>query len=336
MRLIALFFGVALPLIAAGCAGGGPRMEEIEPTEAQQRFKTRTTFKDGIVSIEARRQDGTIRTLNTANHYEAEWGLLLPTPVIPRFVSREWLLSENAYDGQTLLYTLVTWDNDNPADYLAAGWWLHLPPELSLREDLEEAERGVFIDGPEFDLANPPELPAAGEATYVGTTGGLYEYEYGSAWGELEGHSQYIEFGADLALMANFSDQTIQGCIGCTGDIEIRRGTHLYPAVNWRTPVPDAEPTDYEVHLGVTSFNPDGTFESADITVTHPERTVTQATGVWVGQFSNMPDPDGNPRQVVGFSDFGFEEADGSNGSFVSIFSALTPATLGPDEGETP
>ena len=68
----------------------------------------------------------------------------------------------------------------------------------------------------------------------------------------------------------------------------------------------------------------------------HPERTVTETTGLWVGQFSNVPDPDGNPRQVVGFSDVGFDEADGSSGSFISIFSGLTPATLGPVESETP
>ena len=123
---------------------------------------------------------------------------------------------------------------------------------------------------------------------------------------------------------------------GCAGDIEIRRGTYLFPIVTWRTPRPDALPTDYEVRLGATRFNADGTFENTDITVLHPERTVTETTGLWVGQFSNVPDPDGNPRQVVGFSDVGFDEADGSSGSFISIFSALTPATLGPVESETP
>ncbi len=335
MKTSLLLFGMVLLSVTAGCLGNGPRMKEIELTETQQRFKTETTFKDGVVSVEARRRDGAVRMLNTANHYEAEWGLLLPQPFIPGFVSREWILSENAHDGKTLLYTAVRWDDANPADYLAVGWWLHFPPGLSI-DDLEEAERGVFIDGPEIDLSNPPEMPVAGEATYSGTTGGLYEYEYGSAWGALEGGSQYIEFGAGIELKANFSDQTIEGCIGCNGDIEIRRGTHLYPIVTWRTPAPNALPTDYDIHLGATPFNSDGTFESTGTTVTHPDRTVTRTEGLWAGQFSNVPDPDGNPRAVVGFGDIAFDEADDSRGRFEALFSTLTPATLDPERSEVP
>ena len=336
MKVIAFLLSIVLPLMAAGCIGGdGPRMEEIQLTEAQQRFKAKTTFKNGVVSVEVKRQDGSTRTLDSAMDFEETWGLLLPRPVIPGFSSREWLMAENHYDGRTLLYALVNWDDENPADYLAAGWWLHFPPGVSFR-DLEEAERGVFIDGPEIDLSNPPQMPADGVATYLGSAGGLYQYQYGSAWGELQGDSQYIEFGADMVLTANFTDNTIEGCIGCAGDIEIRRGGYLFPIITWRSPRPDALPTDYEVRLGATRFNPDGTFENTDITVMHPERTVTETTGLWVGQFSNVPDPDGNPRQVVGCSDVGFDEADGSSGSFISIFSGLTPATLGPVESETP
>lgn len=254
MKFMALVLGVVLLLTAAGCLGG-PRMKEIELTTAQKLFKTKTTFEKGVVGVEVRRQDGTTRTLDTARNHEAEWGLLLPPPLLPGHVSREWLLSKNAHDGKTLLYTFVRWDDDNPADYLAAGWWLHFPPGVSFRQ-LEEAERGVFIDGPEFDLSNPPEMPAGGQATYVGTTGGIYRYEYGSGWGELEGESQYIEFGAEIELTANFSDQTIEGCIACgeDRDIEVRYGTHLYPIVTWRTPDPDALPGDYELRLGATSF----------------------------------------------------------------------------------
>ena len=70
--------------------------------------------------------------------------------------------------------------------------------------------------------------------------------------------------------------------------------------------------------------------------MTHPERTVTQTEGVWTGQFSNVPDSDGTPRRVVGYSDVGFDEADGSRGRFEGIFSALTSATLTPKNSETP
>ena len=57
MKVIAFLLSTVLPLMAAGCIGGdGPRMEEIELTEAQQRFKAKTTFKNGVVSVETRRR----------------------------------------------------------------------------------------------------------------------------------------------------------------------------------------------------------------------------------------------------------------------------------------
>ena len=80
-----------------------------------------------------------------------------------------------------------------------------------------QAERGVFIDGPELALSHPPEMPVSGEATYAGGAGGLCEYLYGSGWGELKGESQYVEFSAPIELRADFSEGTIAGCIGSVG-----------------------------------------------------------------------------------------------------------------------
>ena len=92
-------------------------------------------------------------------------------------------------------------------------------------------------------------------------------------------------------------------------------------------------PADYR--LGFTaSFDAAGAFEDTAITVTHPERTITHSAGTWRGQFSNVPDVDGNPRRVVGSTDVLFAEDDGSLGRFTAIFDALTPATLAPDEGK--
>ena len=67
--------------------------------------------------------------------------------------------------------------------------------------------------------------------------------------------------------------------------------------------------------------------------MTHPDRTITTSAGTWQGQFSNVPDVDGNPRRVVGSTDVHFAEDDGSQGRFTGIFDALTPATLTPPDG---
>ncbi len=336
MKSILLLSSVFLLVATAGCTtGGGPRMKEVELTETQERFRTKTTFKDGVVGVEVRRGDGSTTTLVSTIDLERTWAQYNPPPVIPGFADREWLLVQNRHDGRLYAYAFIGWDTDDPADYLAAGWWAHFPPGGS-RRNLDEAETGVFIDGPEIDPSNPPQMPVAGEATYAGSVGGVYRYNYGSEWGRLDGASQHTEFGAVIELRADFVDGTIQGCIGCTEDIRIQAGQYLYPIVTWWTRDPVALPTDYELRLGPTRFNADGTFENTDVTVTHPGRTVTDTTGVWAGQFSNVPDPEGNPRRVVGLSEVAFAEADGSSGSFVGIFSALTPATLGPAEDETP
>lgn len=338
MRIAAVALGISALLMTAGCVGTSndePPMAQIELSETLKRFKTTTNFVDGVVTVEARRRDGSPRTLSSARHLEAEWGLYAPAPPITGFVSREFLLSENRHDGRTLLYALVEWDDENPDDYMAFGWWMHVPVGTSFRE-LEAAELGVFMDGPGLDLSNPPEMPLSGEATYLGGIGGLYEYRYGSGWREeLQGESQYVEFSAPIELTADFSDASIGGCIGCTGDV-VAETLHLYPIVAWRGPPPDALPADYEIHLGRTPFEANGTFENTDITVSHPERTVTENEGVWGGQFSNFPDSDGSPRRVVGLADVRFDEADGSGGSFLGGFSALTPATVTPPESEAP
>ena len=348
MRLIAVASSIALLLMTVGC-GNRDDPATAEPSgfaEAQEqfragatfenamRFRTKTSFENGVFSVEAQRKGRNPRTLTSAAHRQYEWATYLPAPLIPGFANREWFLAENRHDGRTILYTAVEWDNDDPSDYLAVGWWLHYPPGVP-SDDFEAAERGVFIDGPELDRSNSPAIPVSGTATYAGLAGGLYEYFYGSAWGELQGQSQYVEFSAPIVLTADFPNATITGCIGCTGDIEVET-LHLWPAVAWRSPDPDALPTDYEVHLGPAPFNPDGSFENAAISVSHSERTVMQSEGVWGGQFSNVPDRDGNPRRTVGYAGVRFDEADGSIGSFEGIFSALTPATVQPPESETP
>ena len=55
-------------------------------------------------------------------------------PPILGFMNREWFLAENRHDGRTILYTAVEWDDDDPADYLAVGWWLHYPPGVSISD----------------------------------------------------------------------------------------------------------------------------------------------------------------------------------------------------------
>ena len=327
--------GVVLAL--SGCAGrdedeAGPLLPVEIPTltPESQPFRTQTSFVDGVLSVDVPTPDGRTRTLDTVRDLDGTWGRFLPRPVQPNHSSREWILANNHYDGRVLLYALVSWDNADPTDYLAAGWWLLYPPDVPIWES-ESATRGVFLDGPELDPVNPPDLPLTGTASYVGGMGGLYTYNYGRAWGDLAESAEVTEFVGPLSLTADFDRNRLTGCLGCQGPIETDPGRHLYPILTWRTPDPAASPADYDVHFE-TSFGASGTFEDTAVTVAHPGRAIVSSAGTWQGQFSNMPDVDGNPRRVVGSTDVLFAEDDGSHGRFTGIFDALTPATVTPPE----
>ncbi len=333
--LVVAIAGAVLTL--GGCIGGGgdeaeplPAVEIPTLTPEPQPFRTGTTFADGVFSIDVPTPDRGTRTLDSVRHREGSWGLFLPRPVQPGHSSREWLLAENHYDGKILLYAVVSWNDADPADYLAAGWWLIYPPDVSHRE-FEAATRGVFLDGPELNPAEPPDLPLTGTASYVGGMGGLYTYSYGRAWDELAGSTEITEFTGLVSLIADFDQNRLIGCLGCLGPIEIVPGQHLYPILSWRDPDPAALPADYDLHFAA-SFDATGAFEDTTVSVAHPDRTIVSSAGTWQGQFSNVPDADGNPRRVVGSTDVLFAEDDGSHGRFTGIFDALTPETIEPPE----
>ena len=242
--------------------------------------------------------DGTEVSVNTADDAVATAPGATP---IPGHQARSWTFVKDADIGTSVAYALVSWDGDDPADYLMAGWWAQFPgqhlPDLSFRDSIQYA----IVDGPEFDLAAPRRLPVAGQATYTGQAGGLYAYVPGSDWGEDEGAYVIDEYEGEIAIAADFADGTLSGCIGCAGDLVTRRA-HFGIFLGDEVRDVRAVAADYELHLGVTPIDPDGTFEHADVEVRHPDRTVVDSEGHWGGTLSNVPDGDGNPVWSAGFS----------------------------------
>ena len=244
-------------------------------------------------------------------------------PPIPGHEARDWTFIKETDDGTSVAYALVSWDSGDPADYLMAGWWAEFPgqhlPTLYFRDSIQYA----IVDGPEIDPSIPAELPLEGQATYIGQAGGLYAYVPGSDWGDDEGARVIDEYEGVITIAADFARNTLSGCIGCTGDLVTRRA-HFGIFLGDEVRDVQAVAAGYELHLGETPFNPDRTFEHTDVTVRHPERTITQSEGHWAGTLSNVPDRAGNPRLVAGFSKADFEESDGSVGTFFGTFVALS------------
>lgn len=121
----------------------------------------------------------------------------------------------------------------------------------------------------------------AGDATYTGNAGGVYVY---IPEGDRDA-AVVDEYLGTITLSANFPDRMPCGCIGCVGKLSARRA--LFGAVpgeevlDSRSLIPD-----YELHLGAAPSEPTGTVETADIAVTHPERTLTFTEGFWGGACS--------------------------------------------------
>ena len=240
---------------------------------------------------------------------------------IPGHQARDWTFVKETEHGTSLVYSVTSWDPDDPADYIMAGWWAEFPGQHLPDLDLRESVRYGIVDGPEIDANFPPDLPLEGTANYLGQTGGIFRY--------LGPDDDAVviaeEYQGAINLTADFGEGTIAGCVGCVGDIVSNR--EFFDAIFGPEQRFDASPfiKDYELHLGAAAFEENGTFESYDLEVKHPHQYVTaQIYGFWGGNMSSKPDADGNPRLASGFTVGVFEGEDGSLGSFVGSFLALS------------
>ena len=238
--------------------------------------------------------------------------------LLPGHTARNWTMLQAREDGTSIVYGLVSWDPENPADYLMAGWWAELPGQQPPDLDLAEARRFAVVDGPELDPASPPDLPVSGQATYLGQSGGWYAYQAAG-----EDTAVLDEYGGTVNLTVDFRAGTVSGCVGCIGDLVTRR-VHLGFHLGDEVVDTESLARDYEIHLGAVPLTPEGSFEGPSVSVTHPERTVVRTQGYWGGGVSNVPDSAGNPRLAAGFSTAEFLEEDGGQGGFVGVFVGLS------------
>ena len=327
MRAASMVFAIAAVLAIGGCHLVGdpdPMADGMEETEEGGIDFSRTTSFDGdkLTVFVRDGEDGKLHLNTVRDAVET----IEFRPRIPNHSGRSWVLRNAAHETTTQVYALVSWSNENPTDYLAAGWWLHQD------EDDPYPQRVIFVDGPEIDpVMNPPDLPVTGTARYLGRGSGIFGYAFGSDWEELEGGYTYDAYRGEMEVVADFEASTLSGCLGCTGDLVADR-THLeyrFERIPEQyLPEVDAPVKDYEIHFAPVAHNADGSFESewdsAAASVRHPEREVMRSRGFWGGSLSAFNDEDGNPRLIAGFKDAGFEEEDGSRGFFWGVFTVLS------------
>lgn len=309
-----------LTLALSACSRPAALPPENPPADDFVQLERNTEFDGLNLRFFVTLDDGTTATVNTADDLiEARPGA---TPVPGHRAWAGTFLKETPA-GTSVAHSLLSWDPEDPADYIVFGWWTQFPGQHPPGLSFEDSEQYALIDGPELDHGVVPELPAEGTASYAGPAGGLYTYEAGSDWGDDEGAFVIDEYVGTVTLTADFADGTLRGCIGCVGDLVTQRA-HFGVFLGRELRDAQATATDYELHLATAIVREDGTFERGRLTVRHPERTVTLSEGDWGGTHSSRRDADGNPRLVAGFNGVDFQESDGSKGQFVGSFLGLS------------
>ena len=315
MKPLPILLVFSLALTAGACL----QRDIVAAPEHSIQLKRNSEFDGANLRLFLPLDDGIEPSVNTTDDVIEEGPGATP---IPGHKAKAWTFREVTED-TSIVHVLVSWDPDDPADYIAFGWWAlfpdQKPPDLSFEESVQYAH----IDGPEIDHGIVPQLPVDGTATYAGPAGGLYAYTAGSDWGDNEGGEVLDEWQGTVTLAADFADGTLKGCIGCVGELVTRRA-HFSVFLGDELLDLDGLARDYELHLATALIRDDGMFERDRVTVRHPERAVTQSDGLWGGALSSRQDLDGNPRLAAGFSIVSFEENDGSKGSIVGSFLGLS------------
>ena len=131
------------------------------------------------------------------------------------------------------------------------------------------------------------------------------------------GSIAFGEFNGTIDLTADFAEVTISGCLGCIGDI----ATEGYFEDGATGEGSDLNATsDSNTHLGPTPINQDGSFRNRAVGLESPGFTVTSTTGAWGGQFSNVPDDNGNSRLVAGTIGGEARTADGTKTALIGSY----------------
>ncbi len=316
MKPVTILLGIALALGAGACSSGGD--SSLAEDEGGIRYTRNSSFESANLRVFLTLPGGIDRFVD-----ETDDGMFRGAPAapIPGHVAEEWDFVKETADDTSVAHALVSYDENDPADYLMMGWWLEFPGQRYRDRTLEGSVPAAIVDGPEIYPSAPRELPIEGRATYTGRAGGLFTYF--PNWGAEDPAYLLYQYEGPVAVTADFAAATLSGCIGCDGDIATRRAIleDSRDDVQWSI----AEfISGYELHLGAAPLDPNGTFQSADVTVRHSERTVTRSEGAWGGAVSRIPDRAGNPRLVAGLNKIEFGEDDGSSGTFHGSFVAVS------------
>ena len=134
------------------------------------------------------------------------------------------------------------------------------------------------------------------------------------------GGAEIGDFGGVASLTADFSTNTISGCIGCNGGVNV---SGVAADTNGQTSTFEDVAVPVRLRMSAAPIRVDGTFRNRSITLERDDATVTSTSGSWGGRFSNMQDSAGDPRLVAGTAGAEWTESTGAEGVFAGAWFAL-------------
>ena len=216
------------------------------------------------------------------------------------------ILAKRDGTATTVAFVYTAWEDADSTNYLAGGYWVKGSDDGSGGADYEVGAFGDFGDGSVFNHGSDGwTKPTSGTATYAGSAEGVYHYtgtetESGVWWG-------------GLTLTADFAGGTINGCVGCSTDLN--RRIYTYETI---AELKDDDGTleSGTIRLREASITDDGTFKGA-VSFTGPD--VTSSSGNWGGTFSDNDAADTTPARVAGTLGGRYTDDEG-NGALAGVF----------------
>ena len=266
-------------------------------------------FDGQNVQVTIERLDGSTFVLDTTDD------IFLKAPFIPHISSHT--SGQEAYVGELtdtsfyLAYVGSSWSSTS--DFLAGGYWMRAN---GLDTASPTFEMGAFVDGPE--ISQSATLPSTGTANYTGPTQGFYYHEYQGNPLVPNGTQEIGEVIGIITLTVDFENSLINGCVGCT-QRSLVTGVAVDPQGQTYFEFENV-PIGYRVVYGPTPIGSDGSFRGPNVSLVNPDHPVTESSGSWGGQFSNIPDAEGDPRLVTGTGGGDYTHANGTHGVWIGAF----------------
>ena len=339
-------------LVLAGCGGGSPVVssatdgDERNPGSAQIGDlipSSETTLDAARTAATARAKFGSVTQSSnvasgtTTDSASASFNGNQPTFTVTRSSGSEENFRppsdasddpDSAEDGQgawtlrgqesgnsiSIAFVEANWNQQAAqSEWFARGVWIKT--DDADNPSPQNIEIGAFVDGPEIE--SDADLGGlSGTATYTGLVSGIYV----STDDELD----VGRFDSILNLDANFTSNTISGCVGCNNDgIEYEEGFDNDESSSGSVP--------YRLRLGQATINDNGRIEGGGVTAEADLGVqISTGSGSWSGRFSTETS-NGRPQAVAGTlgSSFTIGTGDGAE-TIVFVGSFLSP----PEEWE--